>query len=354
MTSASASAVKRAAGALVAGALITTPSMTLRAEEAPVDLTWHAPPGCPERAVVLGKVQQLLGASSHSRSPLKAEGSVVRRPNGYALELVLKDGEEKGERVLFARRCEDLAGAAAVTLALLYSGSDTAGNTQEASSGGARAAEATANPKTGAQTAESARADAAREESRESAPERAPKPATKSAPRDLAILLDAPLGALRFGPLPSPAFGAGAGVGIMTNRWSLRLLAQLFQTETLSVDGLPAYGTEARLASAELLGCRDLRSGNFGVSGCLELGVAYLRARGYGRFIVPVARDVFWPVLGVGALGRWEPLDWFAVILGVSGQVHLARPHLTLGEVFQVRELAPTSATLFVTPEWIF
>jgi len=362
MTSVSGSAVRSRLGAsaLAFAAVIGTITRPGRAEDAPIELTWRAPPGCPERAAVLARVQELLGSAAGSRSALRAEASITQRNHDYQLVLVVRDGAEAGERVLVARRCEDLGGAAAVTLALLYSGSDV----REPATTAMTSPTENATP---TQSSEKARENPApapgdrrqRDDTPESDPGDPEAPAEAHSERALRVLVEAPLGTLSVGPLPSPALGVGAGVGLRTSVWSLRLLAQLSRSENLSVEHLPEYGARAQLASAGLWGCRDVggagaRTGAVGLSGCLVLGVQYLTARGHGPFIAARTNRFFIPFAGLGAVVFWQPLEALSVLGGVNAQLELARPRLALEGVGLVRELSSTGATMFVTPEWIF
>lgn len=356
-------------GALALVAFIVTLPLPAQAQQGPIDLTWQAPQECPARSVVLDKVRRLLGTRAAPGSVLRAEGRITKARAGYRLELVLQGGAETGERKLAARRCADLAGAAAVALALLYSDAvaeesqpvpakdtETTEKTKNSrrASDGAGTAQTKQSPDsagTEERTPSIADADADGERANRVEPTRAQEGSSQ-----YRVLVDIPYGTARFGPSPNRGLGlgVGAGVGVATENWSLRLLAQVSRSERLVVEERPEYGADVRFASAGLLGCRDVHVGAFGVSGCLAFALQLVRAEGYGRFIEPRPRTGIWPSAGLAALAFWQPFELFAVLVGGGAELHFARPRVTLEEVGLVRELSSTSAAIFVIPEWRF
>jgi len=93
------------------------------AQTAPgVEITWTAPPGCPVAADVQKGVRGLLGGEGQTSLPterLVVEGTVDRVRGRYRLRLVVRRGGESATRALESDSCESLAGAAAVSVALL-------------------------------------------------------------------------------------------------------------------------------------------------------------------------------------------------------------------------------------------
>lgn len=329
---------------------------TANAEPAPLRIEWTAPPECPRREAVAAKVRKLLGPAAAERSEFRAEGVIESRTDGYRLHLVVQDGQESGERTLTAKRCEDLVGAAAVALALLYSNGvgETAPVDSVAANGAVTDAGTSSEtaPATDPSTPKATPMPAVPPPSEQS--EGASPSNPRPAPRRWRLLLDAPLLGAALGPLPDPRPVLGAGAGVEAGAWSVRLVVYASSSQQIPAQRLSGYGADAWLAGAALWGCHELGDGDWRFSPCVLLGADYLRAGGYGRFLSPSARGALWPVVGIAAIGRLRLLERLAVAAGVSGQLHVARPTLTLEEVGLVTDLAPVAAILFVAPEWNF
>jgi hypothetical protein len=144
--------------ALVLGLLLTTPAMA----EPQLELSWSAPPNCPQETAVRQKLRAIWGESQPKTQRLRADGVIVRVGHRFRLTLTLLDASADRSRSIDADSCADLAGAAAVTLGLLLR--------EDA----ARAANARSPNETGApiaKTSDSTAGDAARRdaESRERA-----------------------------------------------------------------------------------------------------------------------------------------------------------------------------------------
>ena len=84
-------------------------------------LTWSGPPGCPTTENVQARVDALLGgeASASSVADVHASGQVERVDSGFRLQLDMGVGSTPSSRVIEARTCDELAGAAAIAIALL-------------------------------------------------------------------------------------------------------------------------------------------------------------------------------------------------------------------------------------------
>lgn len=94
-----------------------------RAQQRPpvdVALSWSAPAGCPAQADVEADIARRLGRSLAADGPqLHAQAEVTTVDRGYALALVTELDGESGMRTLEAQRCDELASAAAVIVALI-------------------------------------------------------------------------------------------------------------------------------------------------------------------------------------------------------------------------------------------
>jgi hypothetical protein len=87
---------------------------------APVGMHWEAPSGCPQQRDVQERIRKLTGAAGSTPGALQADGTITQSDDGrFHLKLVMRSGSLLGERNIDSKACADLAGAAAVTIALL-------------------------------------------------------------------------------------------------------------------------------------------------------------------------------------------------------------------------------------------
>lgn len=315
------------------------------AAEPPVELAWQAPPECPQREVVLERVQAMLGGSSTRLTPLSATGVIRRRSTGFELQLAIDEGRG-GERHVFAQRCDELGGAAAVTLVLLLTSSGTIDGA-DFSNRESRSRE-DGSPRPPPRESQSKTAPPEAEPSDRDAPE---TPTQRTA--RLKWLVDAPLFGLGIGPLPKPHPALGLGLGVERGALSLRLVGQwgLAQQLPASTTG---YGVEVRRASAGVWGCVELSRASLGVSPCLQASLTHVFGRGYGPSLRPASQSETSAAVGLGLLSRWRIHERVALLFGGSAQVELSRPVLSLKPLGTVKQLASFSGTLLLGPEWIF
>ena len=82
-------------------------------------LKWEAPAACPQRGDVLERIRKLAGTTLDKSSGLSVEGRIQRSGAQFLLTVLVREGSEVRERVIASSSCEDLGGAAAITLAFL-------------------------------------------------------------------------------------------------------------------------------------------------------------------------------------------------------------------------------------------
>ncbi len=304
-----------------------------------VDVRWVAPARCPGPDDVQARVRRLLGPHAQQatrQERLVAEATVVTVDGRYRLTLTVRQGDEPSAvtRVFESASCESLAGAAAVTLALLARGEvRTDGATPRPSPGSpapttpptaAWPAPSTANaegttpggspPATAPAASPSAASPPAASPSAASpsstspsaaSPPAAAPPATApsdvvanpealeppssttpapSTTRGASLLLEAPLLAVDAGVLPSWAYGFGIGVGLRVNRFRARMAGFLW----LSQSGTSAARYEATYhrRTGELSGCYAWSGGLFEVGPCLAVALEDVSAGGSGPDVV--------------------------------------------------------------------
>src|SRR4051812_37620807 len=207
----------KASGSL-AGLLVLGWASALAAQPSPrLALLWSAPPGCPSGENVQARVDALLGGgASASVADVRAFGQVERVDNGFRLVLNMGIGSTPSSRVFEARTCEELAGAAAIAIALLARSSvDSASSPPAGDSTAEGSPPPTKQPPPAAPVAQSQDPAITKKE---------PEAESASSPSSpLQLVIDAPVGVAVWGSLPSVGFGIGAAAGL---RWrALRITA---------------------------------------------------------------------------------------------------------------------------------
>jgi hypothetical protein len=87
-----------------------------------LELTWSAEPPCPDRAWVTQRITERLGSTTTARAgePLRAEASVTRGDaQGFVLQLHTERGDSAADRAIEGARCDELAEAAVLIIALM-------------------------------------------------------------------------------------------------------------------------------------------------------------------------------------------------------------------------------------------
>jgi hypothetical protein len=301
------------------------------AQSLPLDLTWRAPPECPQRDDVLARARGLLGAKALKSGNVHADGTIEKRDEGFELTLLIDEDGKGGQRTVWARQCEELSGAAAITLVLLLT------------NGGSDATDG-----------ENLKPPLPPPKPPPPPPDLDPdRPVVDEAERSWHLLAAAPQLVVGIGPVPKPTLGIGGSIGVEGRAWSIRLLGQWFSNQAVAAPVEP-YGANVKRLAAGLWGCWDLRDGAWSLSPCLEASLTHLRATGYGPFLRPATQSETSFGAGVGAIARLRAARWLSLMVGAGLQLELTRPIILLGTVGTVRQLAPVSATVQLGPEWIF
>ena len=330
--------LRRAALALALGAAWLGSSTIAHAE---LDLEWDAPRGCPQRGEVLERIRAIAGSALDEAEGLSAAGKITSGRGGVRLELLVRDGGELRRRVIDSDSCSALAGAAAVTLALLLgvgAGSEAPPEDEVPNAeGGPREA------------AEPSSTEPGRAVPREPAPS-----AGSSAPRSWALVLRGPLLSADLGPLPRPALGVGLGIGVRHAGWAITLTGQLSRDQTFSVPEPGAtFGAELERVSAQLLACRGWRWTRIEVAPCAGLALERVTAQGFGEGVSPQPQRAIWPAPGAGVVAHWFALPSLALFAAVNGFLELSRPRVVVEELGEVRQLGPAAIGTAVGLEWI-
>jgi hypothetical protein len=337
------------AGRRLAGLLVVAwPSAVAAQPSTRLTLTWNVPPGCPTTENVQARVAALLGgeASASSVADVRASGQVERADSGYRLLLSMGVGSNSpSSRVIEARTCEELAGAAAIALALLA----------RSTIDGASASSGDSTPVTPASPDDgeakppplSPQPDREPANSQQTQPDQTP-------PAGVHFVLDAPIAAVGWSSLPSTALGLGAALGI---RWkALRATArgELWQPKTDDVSG---FSTRFTLQSGRVEACLVQAVLGVEVGPCAGAAVQRLSGEGIGSAVFSAkSRTVTWGS-GVGGLFASLPTPGFSHLRFFGEAAVLlspARPRFVIDQLGAVHEPALAAPQLDLGCEWIF
>jgi hypothetical protein len=352
--------------ALVAMGMLIAP-----AARAQLNLRWDAPPGCPARGEVLDRIRALAGSSLDKTEGLSAEGRIARTQSRFWLTLVVREGGQVRKRVISADSCADLAGAAAITLALLL-GVDVSAGDSRAQNDPRGAAPQTA-PDQG-ERSDGANEDRRREQQSErGATERAKQsdeladrsrvpsdglaaPGGSSSARRWTLLIRAPIVAADVGPLPQPSAGVGVGAGIGYETWRFLIAGHVHRGQTINAADSGASfaaGADLERITAHVGTCRGWRSAKFEIAPCVGLAIEHLNAQGFGQGVSPEVRRALWAAPSAGAVAHWYALKSLAFFAGATGYLELSRPRLVIEGLGEVRQLGPVAARLTLGLELI-
>lgn len=306
-------------------------------------LTWNTPPGCPTTEDVQARINALLGGEASRVADVRASGQVEREESGFRLLLNMEVAGAPSSRVIEARTCDELAGAAAIAIALL---ARSTLNSSAATSG-----EVPPTPTSASGTSNEA-----------SAPTPSPTPpvkpsanrTTQSASAAVHLVIDAPIGLAGWGSMPSVELGLGAAVGL---RWkSLRAVArgELWTPQDHDVSGFAAHFS---LLSARAEACLVQRLGDLELGPCLGGGVQRLTGEGIASEVFsPGSRTTLW-ASGLGGVFASLPTPGFAPLRffgEASVLVSPLRPRFVIDQLGPTHEPALAAPRLDLGCEWIF
>jgi hypothetical protein len=317
-----------------------------------LSLTWEAPADCPTRDAIHARVDALLGGNSSASNvaDVQALGQIERVGSGFRLKLSLTTGDRPTFKELDASTCDELAGAAAIAIALLArSGAPGADATGAAGS--------PANSRSATNSAAPTEATAAK-----------PEPPAKTAatgPREssddgagrtdrLNFLVDAPLGVVGWGSLPSLGLGVGAAVGV---RWkALRVVAggELWRTQTLERSGFSMrFGLQSGRAEA----CLTQDVSGVEVGQCVGLALERLSGRGVSSQTFSARSATLSWVSGSGGIMAAVPVPGFSTLrlLGqATVRVPMRRPRFVIDQLGPVHQPSIAAPKLDFGCGWIF
>ena len=334
-----------------------------------IELHWVAPPHCPGSDEVRARVRNLLGkdaAGASSADRLFAEGTVVEAGGHYRLSLRIKlAGEPTGRtRVFESASCDGVAGAAAVTLALLARGEERADEGVAPPT-----AAATASP-TGSSSAASPAPSSSSTPEAPAVPERPPETPTSSRPekgpstdeaardddgattRTWSPVLRLPVLIADAGVLPGAGYGIGLGVGVRTSHLRVMLSGELWLSQGAG-DASPYAATYQR-RTGELSGCYAWQHGKFEGGPCLIMTLEDVTADSSGTSIVDSQGHVSWLTMGLGAHVGYAPARLLTLFLRPSVSLTTSRPTFAIDGYGPLYKVPLAAVGVEVGSEWIF
>jgi hypothetical protein len=345
--------------------------MTASPARAELNLRWDAPPNCPRRDEVLDRIRALTASSLDNFEGLSAEGRIVRTNGRFSLTLSVRDGHQHRKRIITSDSCADLAGAAAIALALLLGVDTSAADTGAHKDArdptaphdgkpdqGDRNTQATGQARVEQQSERAAKDRDNRSEEPERGRVSADGPATpgRSPARRWNVLIRAPILAADLGPLPDPSVGVGLGAGIGYESWRFLVAGHLYRGQAVSaMDPGAAFaaGADLERVTAHLAICRGWRSDQFEIAPCIGLTVEHVTASGFGQGVSPETQSALWAAPSAGAALHWYALKSLALFVGANVDFELSRPRIVIEGLGEVRQLGPVSARAMAGMEWI-
>lgn len=316
-------------------------------------LTWSGPPGCPTTENVQARIDALLGgdASASSVADVRASGQVERVDSGYKLLLNMGVGSTPSSRVIEARTCDELAGAAAIAIALLAR-STLSGNS-DSSSGGTSSAPSSSSSSSAADGREHPPPPATH-------PPEPDAPGAKQEPRDAALssrlrlVLDAPIGLAGWGSQPSTQLGLAGAVGARWRALRLSVRGELWQPRTEQVSG---FATRFTLRSARADACIIQTALGVELGPCLGAAVQRLTGDGVTSRVFSAKSVTATWVSGAVGLFVSLPTPGFAHLRFFGDATVLVsplRPRFVIDQLGPVHEPALAAPRVDLGCEWIF
>jgi hypothetical protein len=338
--------------ALLALALLAICVGTSGEARAQLELRWEAPAGCPDREQVLEKIRAIAGPALDESEGLSVEATITRQAKRSRLELIVRDQGRLERRIITSDSCAALAGATAVTLALLLGVGEPPPEQPDADQ--QTAAEPNASESTeraSASASDPLRSEAGERDDRA----RARRPSARTAAkRSWAFVVRGPFVTADVGPLPRPALGVGLGLGLRFGAWALSISGHMSRDQI--IDGtlvlVESSGAELDRSTGQIALCRGWRGPHFELSPCLGLALELVSARGIGEGVSGRSRRAVWPAPGLSAVAHWHILETFALFATVGGYLELSRPRFIIQELGEVERLGPASMGGAFGVEW--
>jgi hypothetical protein len=292
---------RRAYGAILSSLVLSLSSARADAPTAIID-AWETPPECPTGAAIERQVREILLGSQLGGAGLTAQGTVTRASSDrWRVDLTLRSADWEARRTLGGSTCEAVSQAAALVIALAV-------NLE-------------------------ARAPLAAKPAEPVVPSRAAPLPPIGPVASLGMTFD-------FGSLPRGTVGLEGTFGWQIPHARIELGASYFLPRQGTIFGRSDVGATFHFASGNLRACYELAAGSLVLGPCLDAGVTWTGANGFG----PIAVDAVSSV-GVTAGGdvaaRWLISRHLAPYVRLGALVPLTRPEFAVRDVGTVYRATP-------------
>ena len=311
-----------------------------------------------------------------------AEGTVVEVGGHYRLTLEVKPTTELAgvTRVFESTSCDGLAGAAAVTLALLARGE--AGTDGPASSAPPPVSSSVPSPQSSSTASPAPTSGtssgpspglAASSPAQSEAPTRAtpdvetplpPVPQSPLKPTDAARdqeqtvaarwspTLQLPILISDAGVLPSAGYGLGLGVGIRVRKLQVMLSGVMWLSQ--GAIGASPYAATYQRRTGELSGCYSWQYGHFEGGPCLMMTLEDVTADGSGTDVTDSHGHVSWLAAGLGVRAGVSPSRLVTLFLRPSASFTTSRPTFAIDGFGPLYKVPLAAVGVEMGSEWIF
>lgn len=299
---------------------------------------WEAPAECPPQRDVLERLSAVLSSDGFEQKPLdlgetRIFGSIQRAGPAWVLDLDVTDARGRRTRRLQAERCDELAQAAALALALLLEEKWEDAVPHDAPAAGIEPEEAPEMKPPA--LAVSARSADAKDSLGTPAPEASPADSEALGIR-LALGADA---ILDSSTLADASFGAGLRAQLGAGRFGAGVHAVFLPARKEELG--EGESVELGLFAAGVRLCGTLAEGTWGAEICAGGEAGWVSAKGIG-LIAPEQGDGAWLAPSLGLVGRWHGLAEGAV----ASRFELLLPLLRRDYVINRSEV------IHETPSW--
>lgn len=251
-------ALRTCTAVLALAAALVAEEKVARAEPS-LDLTWTAPPGCPDRAWMMSAVLHLVTGSPPQA--LLVTGAVHEEDGQWVVDLELS-GAASGTRTLRASSCKSVSRGAALIVALALDPQAAALASEELAR-----SEAPAPPPPSPAPPPPP-------------PEAPPAPARVESPGIRPIVFAGPTATRAL--LPGVAPGMAVGGGIVWRSVRVDLAGELVPRSHTSLARVPAVGADLSLAALALRACVGHAFPWLAAHGCTALRGARIAGQGTG------------------------------------------------------------------------
>lgn len=277
----------------------------------PLDLTWDAPPDCPDAAAVRGRIERILRVPVSDPAGAVARGTIERRLDGrFHLAMSVRTGDLEDARAIDAASCPALGRAFAVVVALAIDPT----REPDASDEDLPPAEEPVLTSSPLPPAHSAKREV-----------EGPHPSPPS-PWDSRFAAAAG-GAMVWGPLPEASPALAGSLLVRIDRFRVGLVGTLSLPQSPHFDA--AAGATFAMFSLGAFGAYMVPLGPIAIGPAANLELTHLTVRGFG-IRNPWETSAVWPTGVLGGRIEARFARWFGLFARGDALVSADVPKISL------------------------